>query len=195
MPIIPPGFAQLNHVIALAGDNEEMICTMAIKYADVTFADVPDIIESCFDAFEGRFKGRMTADYTIMRIDSYSNFAGLNQVYTSQQPAVPCLIAQNSTPQNCAFLIKKMTNTGGRTGRGRMYVPGVSEEIVSPAGVVTASTVSAWNTALASYISDLNAIVGVDFPCLLHSQVGDLPMEITSLICDTRIATQRRRLR
>lgn len=195
MPIIPNGYAQLNQVIALAGDTDEMITTIGLKFDGITFADVPTIMEAAFDAWELNFKGRMTADYSLMRIDSYSNFGGENLTYTTTQAAVQCQVAQNSAPQNCAYLLKKITGTGGRTGRGRMYVPGVSEEVVSATGVVTGSTVTAWNTAAAAYLTALNGIAGVDHAVLLHSQIGDLPMEITTIVCDSRIATQRRRLR
>jgi hypothetical protein len=102
-------------------------------------------------------------------------------------------------PQNCALLVQKRTERGGRAGRGRMFWPlfQISETSVSPAGVVGSVEVTGWQDAMDDLLVNLNA---VSQPMhLLHSAppVGPpLPPDpVTALIVQTTIATQRNRLR
>lgn len=95
-------------------------------------------------------------------------------------------------PPNVAYLIKKSTLTGGKRGRGRMYLPGVPEAAVDVAGTVAGATVSAINTDLGALLADL---ISVDCPMtLLHSDSG-LPSTVSALTIDGKVATQRRRVR
>jgi len=96
-----------------------------------------------------------------------------------------------ASPQ-VAYLCKKTTGFGGRRSRGRFFLPGVLEANVDAAGVVTSGVVSAINTDLAALLAELSSR---DVPMvLLHDDPG-VPYAVTSLVCDGRVATQRRRLR
>ena len=102
--------------------------------------------------------------------------------------------ASNSPPQ-VAWLVRKVTGFGGRTGRGRMFLPGVPEGYVDNDGSVVGANASlltdepeAWRIALAG--------VGL-IPTLLHGPNSPVssPIPITEFVVDPRTATQRRRLR
>lgn len=93
------------------------------------------------------------------------------------------------------YLVQKVTNDGGRAGRGRWYVPGCSEADVSGNGEIDA-------TFLAQMQSDLDAflvsITAADLtPVVLHGAESPLsvPSPITGLVIDNRVATQRKRQR
>jgi len=99
-----------------------------------------------------------------------------------------------TSPQVC-YLIHKQTAFGGRSGRGRMYLPGVTEGGVNPAGVILASIVTDLTTAVENFReraeTDLRPYV------LLHNAGAPLstPTIIESMVCDSQSATQRRRNR
>jgi hypothetical protein len=102
-------------------------------------------------------------------------------------------------PQNTAWLVHKRTGSGGRSGRGRMYFPGVWESGVSSTGVVSSSVLSTYNPSLTAWLTAIAAIVEVGSMHLLHDSTGaaalDAPTPVTSLNLDPMVATQRRRLR
>src|SRR5690349_16533856 len=92
-------------------------------------------------------------------------------------------------PQGCA-LIKLSSSATGRSGRGRVYLPFISElkqsgGSVDPTSVTTCT--SAWN----DFIGNLGEMDGV-FVCVasyLHSTSSD----VVASRCESAIATQRRR--
>ncbi len=96
---------------------------------------------------------------------------------------------------NVTYLIRKNTGFGGRTGRGRMYLPGVVEGAVNEGGAITAAQVTSMTNALEAMRTALIAIGLV--PTLLHGAASpvQVPMPITSFTPDTVAATQRRRMR
>lgn len=94
---------------------------------------------------------------------------------------------------NTAFLLKKQTAQGGRKHRGRMFLPGVAETVVDQGGLVTPVEVTAISTDCAAL---LTALTANQVPMvLLHNDIGTPPTVVTSLFCDSKVATQRRRLR
>lgn len=98
----------------------------------------------------------------------------------------------NPAPPNCAYLARKLTGEPGRTQRGRSYLPGVGETAIDDAGVLTLGTLTALQGALEDFVSDANTAGWT--PVLLHSQPGLAPTPFAYSI-DTRIATQRKRMR
>ncbi len=81
-----------------------------------------------------------------------------------------------------------------------MYLPGVPESIVGNAGVLTPAYVTQMNTALSGWLSAIQALGDVQNMVILHSfaSVPPVPLPptiVSQLVCDTRIATQRLRLR
>lgn len=104
-------------------------------------------------------------------------------------------------PQNCATLIRKNTELGGRRNRGRMFIPAMlAEGEVDNVGVIEATSVGIFQDNADAFLDELTSIVA--FPMtmvVLHgsegiSEPGD-PTPVSSLTVDPIIATQRRRLR
>jgi len=96
---------------------------------------------------------------------------------------------------NTCYLIHKNTADGGHAGRGRFYLPGVPESDVLTGGLLVSGRASLMNGFLADFIADMTAANLP--PLVLHNE--DSPITVPSLIesfsCDTKVATQRRRLR
>lgn len=99
-------------------------------------------------------------------------------------------------PPNVAILVSKRTSSGGRRGRGRLFLPwallaGEADDVgVITGGVVTA-TQTAFTNFLAALATDLHEMV------LLHNtgiSATPSPTPVTTLRVETLVATQRRRL-
>lgn len=99
-----------------------------------------------------------------------------------------------TAPMN-SFLVHKVTAFGGRSGRGRLYMPGVDETQVSPAGVISPGTVTSLTADFEQFRTLLEAR---DLTCVLLHNAGaplTIPTPITGFVCDSQVATQRRRNR
>lgn len=99
---------------------------------------------------------------------------------------------------NTSVLIRKDTAAGGRRNRGRMYVPGFAlRSLVTPAGLIDPAYLADFNTNLATFLATVNAGTGFNPTNLgvLHSEPPSAPAVITSLVAQSKVATQRRRLR
>lgn len=97
-------------------------------------------------------------------------------------------------PQN-SLLVRKTTLLGGRSGRGRIYWPGVQEAQVDQAGALAAPYREGLQTGFTAFHAGLNALSLP--PVVLHGAGAPLtvPTPVANFIVDSRLATQRRRLR
>lgn len=94
-----------------------------------------------------------------------------------------------------ALLVSKTTSFGGRAGRGRLYMPGMSESDVQEDGGVDAAYLTAAQASFDALRTDMIA-AGLE-PRLLHSADSPLstPDLIDAFVVNATVATQRRRLR
>lgn len=94
-----------------------------------------------------------------------------------------------------ALLVDKNTAAGGRSGRGRVFMPGVTEADVDASGNVGAAYRSA---AQAQWFEFGTGMTAAGIPLVvLHSAGAPIttPTPITSFSVQARVATQRKRLR
>lgn len=149
--------------------------------------------------------------------DAYSNDIVLDAVRVKFGPSIDGPFAEvtsgergtltgTSGPPQVSYLMKKNTTAGGRGGGGRMYIPGLSEELVSENGHIQSGTVTDLDAAWGSWLESISTSAGT--MVLLHAfgtrQASDgstvtvpakAPTNVTSLTCDGTVATQRQRLR
>ena len=98
-----------------------------------------------------------------------------------------------------AMLCKWITSIGGRRGRGRWYLPGITEDRVDRAGVLPATTVASVTQNLQNFRAGMATdscpiAVGHRYPAGFAG-FKLAPTLITSGSCDGRVATQRKRQR
>lgn len=109
--------------------------------------------------------------------------------------AAPGTASGDSDSPNTATLVRKQTGAGGRTGRGRMYIPGTPGSAVDVDGIIDPLYMADLQTAANNFLTELATrnMVGV----LLHAPGSPIsaPLPLTGLVVDSRVATQRRRLR
>ncbi len=195
--LIPAGFVQYALVIKHDLDPEPMIVTCGHDVQGALGTPAGDL-----DAIAGAWKNllvEMTSDAV------FTNIVGRYGTSTTGEQIVVDVVqnyrggqTDNFLPQNTSVLVKKITNRGGRRGRGRMFFPYLTPATtVSEIGVLAAGLITNYNTRLNNVQAALNAIGGG--PVLLHESTGTtppgLPTPITDFQLSCVIATQRRRLR
>lgn len=105
-------------------------------------------------------------------------------------------------PPNVALLVRKQTNTGGRRGRGRMYVPWcLPKGDVNDVGVIDVGAVATRASDAVGWLGNLESGGSGTFETpmvILHDSSGagpePAPSVVTQLFVDNKVATQRRRL-
>lgn len=186
------GQQQLVFHVRLAGDPEDMLTTVGLDQGDMTDVQALALGHA---AFENEVVPMINEEYEYVGADFVRQESGgavvtSNSVSTaggrSGAPAIP----------NTAVLARKLTAGIGRGKNGRMYIPGATVADLEQTGALTSGARSAWNAALADFLTALNAGITTQVAVVNRSTPpGGSTEEITSLVCDARVATQRRRLR
>nr|CRY97771.1 hypothetical protein [uncultured prokaryote] len=96
-------------------------------------------------------------------------------------------------PPNVAYLIKKKFE--GRSRGGRMYLPGVPEAGADGFGNVTSGTIADYNERLLNMDTFTKSEAGLVFGLFANFQENEQFHAVTKWSCDSKVATQRRRLR
>lgn len=96
---------------------------------------------------------------------------------------------------NTALLVRKVTDTGGRQGRGRLFLPGIPTNQVDSDGVVHGGFLDTAHADFQDFLAKLGAIPAP--MALLHGEhsPSSTPHEVLDLVPSGLLATQRRRLR
>jgi hypothetical protein len=203
MPMVTPsGHASVIESLRLVGDAVDHAVTFGIKINEAAPPTTAELLEVLGSAFNTHVMATMPSQYT--HVNTHLEWSVL-------APPAPQLIGDrpsdtagtnplgNLIPQNSAYLVRKNTALGGRRNRGRMYLPGVPESLVSDAGVLTPVRVTEVTNALEAWRAALVASVAIEEMVILHAtsllSPTPAPTPVTSLVCQPLIATQRRRLR
>jgi len=191
---IPPGFAEIWVKFALPGDAEPMFSSLAVDLAPGESATLT-LANSLMDVMLTNLDNVLSSSYAVQPgYVLFGNDGGdirIDSTSTEQQGDV----GENALPNNCAVLVRKVTGEGGRRNRGRMFIPGISEEAVDATGAIAGTPLSNWNSAFDDIQTTLVGLATVDNLVLLHDSAPHTPTVITDLVVQPKIATQRRRLR
>ncbi len=192
---IPLEFGEAWFAFSVLGDNEPMYSHLAYGVsATITQAAV----DAGFTAFQTAFAVRFDADMSLLGGHFLEQTtAGIRRWDASIAPVAGSLVG-SPLPNNCAWLIKKSTDLGGRRNRGRMYLPCPQEADVDAAGICLSASVLAMNTQLAKLMPGGTIHTAFGFlgdPVVLHETGSQTPATVTDLSTQPKIATQRRRMR
>jgi len=185
MPVPPAGFAQCNVFFNLPGQStDDAQVTFGIQAASYSTT----VANNVFGEFVDRMEEVLPTTYAMNRLELRDSG---NVVFTSTTGPSSGTRAATATSPQVAYLMVKRTALGGRRNRGRMYVPGVAENGVDEAGIVSAGLLNDLNLFGTNFLSDLGAMdIGM---FILHAD-GGTPTEVTELVATNKVATQRRRL-
>lgn len=185
--VVPPGFANAHFNFMLGGDPEQMAVSLGLPIVGTLQAMADD----CNLRFTTAFPTDGISSEWVFTGTTVRSFDGVvAEAPTTHQGIVS---GGNTLPNNCALLVKKTTSRGGRTGRGRMYLPpfSVLDSQVDARGGIEASVRAIIQGQVNSWTSGMGSV-------LFHSLLapgGTDPTPIDDFIVDLRIATQRRRMR
>jgi hypothetical protein len=188
--IIPEGFGQAT--LVFGGSALPRGAAVVFGY-DSSLSTSPNAdADAIVTAVEDNLMGWLATNVTLVRVDTKWGPNSTGAIGSSAS-GTPGVAGVNSSPPNTSFLLRKLTDAGGRINQGRMYVPGVVEDRVGNDGVLTAGTVSGLQADATAFLNDLGA---ADLPMyLLHNDPGDSPTLVTGLLVEATVATQRHRLR
>lgn len=192
---IPDGYYEVSLHMQATGSLREAVCTQGVEYTGSSFdVDANDMLDAWAD------------DVMLSVSDNWTYFAGRmrNQIGTVKDRAETTGGGTSHSPAtpNVSFLILKNTGQPGRFNRGRMYLPGVSEQDVDGLGVVVGSKLTELVTNIGAWYTRMAADHFT--PVILHRDVsidGGVtfthrdPTPQTSFDVSALAATQRRRMR
>lgn len=195
MTVIPAGHADVSVQLRLAGLNRPSFITFGMS---TPFTE-PDLLAEFVAAKVNNtssLKAILSSSASIADVTVRLSLDGGEPLVGSATVNSPGIGNTASPPPNVAVLVHKRTARGGRRGRGRIFLPWcVHESNIDAAGILNTDGITFTQTAMNAMLTGLadegNAMV------LLHSTgattPGD-PNEVTSLVVQNLVASQRRRL-
>lgn len=197
MPTTIPANASLGILRwTVAGDPEEQLCTIGFvgppEDDAVAQANALYLAAVATDSLTG--VPAMNAPWTFVGTTVYKRLSGDPVVGEFVLPITQTAGSETALPSNCALLMKKNTARPGRMGRGRCFLPTalIDESSVDHNGTIASTPYGLIAGRISNFYDEM--VSRELFPALFHADgsAGDL---ITSFGLDTRIATQRQRMR
>jgi hypothetical protein len=191
--IIPANFGQVNFIFNGIGVPTGAEVTMGFFRIDSgkSAADTADELGDMWIAAQISLSMEESVDLAAVLVKFGPNATGASALV----PKTDGGASNDICNPNTAFLVRKITDDGGRAGRGRFYLPGVPSSQVDDGGQLDTT----WAANLQSALDDFHtAMAASDMtPVVLHGAGSPIttPSPVTSLQLDPRVATQRRRLR
>lgn len=191
--LIPDGYAQVNFVFSGFGAPQGAECTFGLGLGE-TDDNPAEVAEQMATVWSDNFLAVQTNSITFdeTRVKFGPNDIGPFASFSVGD--VGGLTPSGIAPQ-VAILLTKQTASGGRSGRGRLFIPGGTESDIDADGSLQGPYLSAWQTAADNFLTD--TVTSGYSPELLHGEESPAPFPypVTSLVVSGTVATQRRRLR
>lgn len=190
---IPEGFAELVIKSTNADNSNPIVNVMGIGY-DVgePIQDVLDQIQIAFVEFAENFTENITTDEVVVRLGA----AAAPYIAIPVAINVVGTISGAPTSPNEAVLVKKSGNLAGRHGQGRNYWYGmVTDADVDGGGTIASGTVTAVQAACTTLNSQLIVAPLLGMFILHQDDYVGTPTTVFGYTVQSRMATQRRRLR
>jgi hypothetical protein len=188
---IPTGYAQINLMWTWTASSQTAECEFGVNldgYPGGVSEAASDVLTAYGDA---NMKVLQTNHITLTNV--HCKFGPNDTGAAGDAPAgiAGDLSTQGLTPNTCV-LITKVTELGGRHGRGRMYWPGWEEGTVDSYGILDDDAFGAFVTHMTEFHDALDS-AGLPME-LLHTADTPDPSPIVALTPQRKVATQRRRL-
>lgn len=193
--VIPNGYGQITWKGFHGATGQLWACTQGFSVEDVPL-NLLNFAGDCYDAWGDNICPQQTSSTALLSCLVKLGPGNLGASAEFSGPAtggvdVPTL------PSNVAVLVRKVTASGGRANRGRMFVPGMAEGSVSNTGTIGSPTLPNWQAAFDQMQSDLEGSSGIENLRVLHDESSPVatPTVQVSYAVQALVATQRRRLR
>lgn len=192
---IPPGFVNLVHEFVRDGDNEPMVISLGFSWDGST--PYQDIVNNAAAAWDTSDMQSTTCNVTALSkvVGKFGTIGEGDLVVESTNGPFVGGSSSECLPSNCALLVKKLTGLGGRKNRGRFFYPDVRRPAVNMNGVIDSTNLATYTSAVSDWFTNLGDVTGLEDGYLFHSDDNDAPTELVQFAVQSRIATQRRRMR
>lgn len=189
---IPTGYAQINHFFSGIAYPRGAQITYGLHRTGAS--EVAAMAEEAHSFVNSAFHSFWPTNLTLVKTrckwgpTETGPFAEFSDAIAGANAEAP------DAPQ-VAVLITKETALGGRTNRGRFFLPGLAESMTNSGGVIASATVADLGTRCDGWLTAIEAGTNMDHMVLLHNLVEETPTDVTALVVQQLVATQRRRLR
>jgi hypothetical protein len=190
MAIIPAGFAQVNLIFAGGPLPHEAEVTFGMSNNGGT---APLTIAGTIAGLWAAHLRPVTSDAITLdriKVKRGPNDTGAEATYAVATSGTK---AGAVTSPNVTYLVRKVTDLGGKRNRGRVYYPCPTEAQTLEGGGLAVAAVNAMTTGWQDFLADL--LSGGEQMAILHSSAPPAPTPVTAMFCESQVATQRRRLR
>lgn len=193
------GYGAVSIRLTHSGMVRPAYCTFGIH---PTGTDPATMASSCMTAWLLSVNTVMDSEVTADQCTVRYGIDGAEDVIGTSSNTVTGVVTQASPSAQVAALVRKNTARGGRRGKGRMYIPWmISETNVDEMGTIASGSMSTYQAALTGLITQLDTgnvpmvvLHRPSKPGITHPTTPGAPNLVTSLILQSLIATQRRRL-
>jgi hypothetical protein len=194
MSHLPSGFSESTSTFRLTGTTLFGQVVLGHEQGALSAGNPSEMASAVFASWVNASLGWLDSEWTLDQVDVRANVGGAILSGASGQAPVAggALGGPASTPA-VAVLIRKLTNQGGRHGRGRMYLPGLQEAWTTESGALAGAGQSAVILFASQFLDELDS---AEMPMrLLHVDETLDPAIVTFLSVQSIVATQRRRQR
>lgn len=197
MPLnVPNDYAVAAFEHTITGFTRSLVCTIGI---DATSAGAWTTTDSndLFTAWAGNLDTSVSPSLTFQGVTVYFKQPLGYIPVPSSSAAVVGTSSGTSLPPNTAVMVEKNTLRPGRSGRGRLFLPGLSEAFVDPNGNITSGAMTQLTTDLAAARLAMLTIGAVDRVVLFHdtANIDPSPTNIETLTPDPRVSSIAKRFR
>lgn len=199
--VIPPGYGSAAFVLTGQPGTQPYVTTCGVDLSSAG-GDWVAAANACFLAFEFVFKSQLSQALTLDHVTLTVGSDGPGGSVDSDLAPSSGTRTGSFPPTALSTIARKTTNTLGRRGRGRMFIPGiVSENEVDEDGTIVTARRNAINALLATFHDELSTGdswggFGVP-PVLLHGPAAGAipPTPITRFTVSDTVGWIRGRIR
>lgn len=192
--LIPDGYGQVNIKFGGAGAPLGAQVTFGVQFLG-TPTLLTTLATQISTAFDNRIMPQLSSaiSHTSTLLKKGPNDTG---AFVEVAGGGAGVLAATCVPPQVSMLVTKITNVGGRSGRGRMYLPGLLEANVDASGIITPASVANVSAAFALFLGDLETTLTTPM-VLLHGEGSPAtePYIVENMVCQSKVATQTDRLR
>nr|CRY97708.1 hypothetical protein [uncultured prokaryote] len=201
MPLeVPPGYAIASIKLTAGFGTPAFVTTMGITLNDV-FSELTDFADYVHGTYSGIFQSITSNDLVMEGVSLFLTGENGNGSIDSTNLTVPGTNTAESAMIAMSPVVQKRTGRFGRSGRGRMYLPGVLKTAdVDSGGRIDPAKVTQIQERADDWLDALRGVGGPGLdsdvgPVLLHSSPSVMPTPITKLTCQPIVGLTRGRIR